>query len=287
VVNSDKKGASLMPSIRCRAWSGKSAAVGAACAAVAGILALSGPALAAPAHAKKPKPGTNLLFNGDFAKPGPVKHEGVAPTGWALVDLGVEKKPFGAAIGVYNAKGKYPPPKGNPNKADVADEAFYEGGSSLGVEGIGGEQTAKKFGSITQANNPQLSFSTVEHSAPEEANDTWAGSGIQINFTSGKKAYSLIYLYPWTTTTKPPYSAKPVNSATAKYILEKPITFNKWVTLKPVSLSTGIQKQFKVKSYKITDVIFVDLENTVNSGSSPYPNMDGYFADLALTEGKA
>jgi hypothetical protein len=274
-----------MPTTRCRTWSGKSAAVGAACAAVTGVLALSGPALAAPAHANKPKPGTNLLVNGDFAKPAPTV-KGVTPTGWSLVDLGVEKKPYEASIDSYNAKGEYPPPKGDPNKSGIADNVFYEGGSSLGVEGIGGEQAAKTFGSITQANNPQLSFSTVEHSGPENANATWAGSGIQINFTSGKKAYSLIYLFPWTATGTA-YTAKPANTATVKYILEKTIKDNDWVTLKPASLNNSIAGQFKVKSYKVTDVIFAVLENTVNATKSPYPNENGYFADLAITEGKA
>lgn len=76
-------------------------------------------------------------------------------------------------IGIYNAKGKYPPPKGNPDKSDVACEVFYEGGSSTGVEGIGGQQTSSTFNSITQANNPQVSFSNVETFSPEVKVADW------------------------------------------------------------------------------------------------------------------
>ena len=37
----------------------------------------------------------------------------------------------------------FPPPTGNPNKQDIAVEAFYEAGTATGIEGIGGEQTSQ------------------------------------------------------------------------------------------------------------------------------------------------
>jgi hypothetical protein len=259
-------------------WRGRTA--GAVLGAVAGLAALSGTALAAQAT---PAPGTNLLVNGTFAKPGPAKHEGATPTGWKLVDLGAETKPFNASIGAYNAKGMFPPPMGNPNKQDIAVEAFYEAGTATGVEGIGGEQTSATFGSVTQANNPQVSFSDLENKAPETMLAKWAGGGLEIDFTHAKKSFSLIYLNPWT----PPagkYASKPVNSATTKYIFGPTLKLDKWNTQQARSLNADVKQQFKLTSYKVTDVRFIDLEDTT-SAASPFPNMDGYVANVALNEG--
>jgi hypothetical protein len=269
-----------------RALTWRSKAAGIAIGAVAGLAALSGTALAAPATgaAKLPKAGTNLLVNGDFAKPGPAKNEGDPPTGWTLVDLGAETDPYSASIGVYNAKGKYPPPTGNPNKADIADNVFYEAGTATGIEGIGGQQTtfAKP---ITQANNPQVSFSNVEVTGPETTVADWAGSGLQIIVTSGKKTDTLIYLNPWAPPTGT-YSGAPVNTATTKYILGPALAASTWNTQAARSLNTDIAAQFKLKSYKVASVTFINLEDTTSS-ASPYPNMNGYMADLAITEGSA
>jgi hypothetical protein len=44
--------------------------------------------------------------------------------------------------------------------------------------------------------------------------------------------------------------------------------------------------QFGWKLFQITAVTFVDLEHTANAGS-PFPNMDGYLSDVAVTEGPA
>jgi hypothetical protein len=262
------------------------AAVVAACAA-AGLVAVTAalPAAAAPVAHRLPKPGKNLIHNGDFAVPGPAKHEGATPTGWKLVKLGAEKKPYSAAIGVYNAKGTYPPPKGNPNKSDIADEAFYEAGTSTGVEGIGGQQTSAKFGSITQANNPQVSFSDVEHSAPEAGNSAWAGTGLQFTFTSGKKSYTLTYFNQWTAY-KSTFRKHPLNTKTTKYIIGPTLKLDIWHTTKTFSLNASLRRQFGLTTYRIKDVIFADLEHTINS-AYPYANMDGYFADLTIAEGKA
>jgi hypothetical protein len=272
-----------MPSIR--HWTWRTRAACAASCATAALMALSGTALAAHSPRTLPKPGKELLYNGDFALPTAKKYNGQTPAGWKLVLLGAEKKPYSAGIGVYNAKGQYPPPKGNPNKSDIADEAFYEAGTATGVEGIGGQQLPAKFGSITQANNPQISFSDVEHSAPEAKNAAWAGTGLQFSFTSGKKSYTLIYLNPWTAY-KSTFTKKPVSTKTTKYVLGKTLTTDTWYTWKAFGLNAGISKAFGLKTYTLTAVTFIDLEDTI-SAAYPYANMDGYFADLSIAEGKA
>jgi hypothetical protein len=269
-----------MPGIRYRIWQATAVA---AAGTVAGLLALTGTATAASAAAHLPRPGKNLLYNSDFAKPGPDKN--LPPTGWSLALLGVEKRPYSASIDVFDAKGKYPPPKGNPNKSDIADEAFYESGTATGVEGIGGQQTPARFKSISQANNPQVTFSDVEHSAPAATNAAWAGSGLQISFTHGKRDYQLIYLNLWTAY-KSTYTKKPVSTATTKYVLGSTLKSDVWFTPKhPFGLNQSIKKLFGLKTYQVTAVTFVDLEDTINS-AAPYANMDGYFADLAITEGR-
>ncbi len=272
-----------MATIRNSTW--RAAAACTACGAAIGLVALAGTAAAAPTP-RTPKTGTNLLYNGNFEIPKPV-YDGVPPTGWKLVDLGAEKKPYGASINTYNATGQYPPPKGNPNKAGIADEAFYESGTATGVEGIGGQQTSAKFGSITQANNPQISFSDVESSAPAATNAAWAGSTVQISFTSGKSKTvdTLIFISPWTAY-KSTFTKKPVSSKTIKYVIGKTLVSKTWYTWKATSLNSAIKKAFGLTSYKVTAVTFADFEDTINA-ASPYANMDGYFADLAITEGKS
>jgi hypothetical protein len=271
-----------MPSSRCWTWRGKAA--GAAFGAVAGLLIMGGTASAATATPATPAPGTNLIKNGNFASPSLPANEGATPTHWTLVNLGAETHPYDASIGVYNSKGTYPPPKGNPNAKDVAVEVFYEAGTATGVEGIGGQQTSSTFGSITQANRPEVSFSNVETSAPEAKVADWAGNGLEIVFTSGGKTYTLVYLNPWTAY-KSTFSGKPANSATTKYILGPTLTADVWHTQKPLCLNTDIKKQFKLTSYKVSEVLFVNLEDTTDSGA-PYPNMDGYITDVAITEGR-
>jgi hypothetical protein len=273
-----------MPTLR---YSARCATAAVAACAAAGLLAVTAavPASAASAADKLPKPGKNLIINGDFASPGPAKHEGATPTGWKLVKLGAEKKPYDAAIGAYNAKGQYPPPAGNPNKADIADEAFYEAGSATGIEGIGGEQNSAKFGDITQANNPQVSYSTVEHSASESTNAAWEGAGLEIVVVASKKVYTLIYYNQWTAY-KSTFTHKPVSTKTTKYVIGRTLVLDKWYTSKTFGLNAALKKAFGLTSYRIKDVIFADLEHTI-SAKYPYANMDGYFADLKIAEGKA
>jgi hypothetical protein len=269
-----------MPSLHGWTWRGKAAV--AALGAVAGLMALGGTASAAQGPST-PAPGTNLIHNGNFSKPKVATHEGAVPTGWKAVDLGAEKKPFNDAIGIYNAKGKFPPPAGNPNKSDIACEDFYEGGTATGVEGFGAQQTSTTFGSITQANNPQVSFSNVETLAPEAKVANWAGNGLQFDFTSGKKSFTLIYFSPWKASVGT-FKSKPANTATTKYILGPTLTLKKWNTWKTRSLNKDIKAQFKLSSYKVTSVTFANIEDTT-SPNTPFPNETSFFTDLSVTEG--
>ena len=261
----------------------RNTAAGAAVAAVAGLVALSGAAsaAAAPAASHLPKPGTNLVYNGTFALPKANLNTGKAPADWKLVLLGAEKKPYAAEIGAYDKSGTYAPPKGNPNKSDIAAQLFYEGGSDLGVEGIGGQQALK---SVTQANNGQVSFSVAQYLAPATTVATWAGSGLEVVFTAGKYTDTLVYFNPLTPSSGK-YSSKPSNSATLKYLTGPALKVKEWYTWKARSLSADIKKEFGATSYKVDYVRYVNLEDTIDSGS-PYPNVTSYFADLALTEGK-
>jgi hypothetical protein len=276
-----------MPSYPRLTWRTKAA--GAAVCAAAGLVALAGTAsaTAAPATTRLPKPGTNLIHNGNFASPGPATHEGATPTDWSKIDLGAEMKPFSASINAWNAKGEFPPPKGNPDKSDIAAEIFYEAGTSVGVEGFGGQQTRAQFGRITQANNPMVSFSDVAHKAPGMLLSDWAGSGVEVVIGAGKHTDTLIYFNPWMSTTGP-YSSKPANSPTVKYIMGPTLSVGEWTTWKPRSLNADIKKEFGIKFYPVLDVRIIVLEDTVNSGGSkgPFPNMDAYVSDLAITEGK-
>jgi hypothetical protein len=64
------------------------------------------------------------------------------------------------------------------------------------------------------------------------------------------------------------------------------LTAPKWATWKARSLNADILKEFKLKTFTVKDVRVIDLEDTI-SAAAPYPNMDGYFADVAITQGKA
>jgi hypothetical protein len=271
-----------MRSFSRRAWS--VTAVGAAVGAALSLAAAGGPALAAHVAAR-PATGSSLISNGQFSVPGPAKAEGATPAGWQLVDLGAETKPFSASIGAYDAKGKFAPPAGDPDKNGIADNVFYEAGSATGVEGIGGQQSAFKVPAITQANNPQVRLADVEVTGPATSVAAWAGSGLEIDFTSGGASDSLIYLNPWT----PPagsYAGAPVDTATTKYIFGKTLTPKTWNAQLAWSLNTRIRQQFGLTSYTVSDIRFINLEDATSAGS-PFPNMNGYVADISVVEGPA
>jgi hypothetical protein len=232
-----------------------------------------------PASAS-PAAGTNLLVNGNFETG---FANGANPPDWTLTDLGAETDPYDATIDTDNASGPYPPPAGGPDPDGIADEAFYEAGSSTGIEGIGGEQTSSTFGSITQADDPQVGYSAVATDTPEATNSSWAGSALEINFTSESNSYTLVYFDPWQAYDST-FTGSPVDTATVKYIIGPTLTTDTWYTQSPRDLDTDITNEFGLNTFTVTSVVFADLEDTIDSGS-PYPNMDGYWADIALDEG--
>ncbi len=236
--------------------------------------------LSSPASAQ-PAPGTNLLVNGNFETN---FVNGGTPTGWSKTDLGAETDPYSASIETDNASGPYPPPAGGPDPEGIADEDFYEAGSALGVEGFGGEQTSSTFGSISQADDPQVSFSLAPTDSPEAKNSQWAGSAFEVNFTSYPVNYTLVYFYPWVAYAGS-FSGTPANTSTVKYIIGPTLTTDEWYTQPARDLNSDIENEFGLSSYTVTSVVFADLEDTINSSESPYPNMDGYWADLSLDEG--
>jgi hypothetical protein len=263
---------SMISTYRRGIWLGRATA--GAASVLAGAMLFAGPASASPA------PGTNLLINGNFHTS---FSENSQPVDWNLLYLGAETAPYDATINAYDENGQYPPPSGNPDSLDTADEAFYEAGSATGVEGIGGQQTSSTFGSITQADDPQVSYSTAYTDAPEAKNSSWAGSALEVAFTSGGQNYTLIYFNPWTAYNST-FTGSPTNSATVQYIIGPTLgAADTWSTQTPRDLNTDIDNSFGLTTYTVTSVTFADLEDTVNSGS-PYPNMDGYLADLDLAE---
>lgn len=249
-------------------------ATGAALGAV--TLALTAtPAFAATA------PGTNLLQNPSFAPPDQTANTN--PPGWDLAFLGAETNPYGAQINSYDATGQYPPPAGDPDPSGIGDEIYYEAGSATGIEGIGAEQTASTFGTVTQADDPQVSYSAVETNSPEASVAAWAGSIYEVDVTSGGQDYSLIYYNPWQAYNST-FSGTPTDSATTKYITGPALAPKTWYTQSPRDLNADLQSEFGLASYTVDDVIAGTLEDTTSS-AYPYPNMTGYVADVALTEG--
>jgi hypothetical protein len=249
----------------------------------ASVLLLSvmlSPLLASPASAS-PAAGTNLLLNGNFETN--FVQGATPPPDWSLINLGAETDPYGASIETWNAQGEYPPPAASPDPEGVADEVYYDAGSATGIEGIGGEQTSSTFGSITQADDPQVSYSALENSAPEATNSAWAGSALEINFSATPVNYTLIYFDPWQAYDST-FSGSPTNSATVKYIVGPTLNTKSWYTQSPRDLNSDIENAFGLSTYTVTSVVFADLEDTT-SAASPYPNMDGYFADIGLYEG--
>lgn len=261
-----------------RAWGGRAAGVAAGTAAM--LVLSAGMAWATPA------PGTGLIVNGNFTSPGVgTGNEGNPPTSWTVNDLGVETSPYDASIGTYDSSGRYPPPAGDPDPSGVAVELFYEAGSSTGVEGIGGEQTSATFGSITNTDGPQVSFAQVETQPPDTSVAAWAGSGLEVDFTSGATSYSLVYLDPWAASAGETFASSPASPApSTKYLVGPTLAVGAWSAQSPRDLDSDILSQFGLSTFTVNDVQFVELEDATNSGY-PYPNMDSYFTDVALAEG--
>ena len=261
----------------------RGAVAAAAGVAVSMFLLLPGSsALLANSASASPAPGSNLLANGNF-EAGFVN--GGTPPDWTVTDLGAETHPYEASIETDNsAAPEYPPPPGGPGPDGISVETFYEAGSSLGVEGIGGKQTSSTFGSVTQADDPQVGYSVAPTNAPEASNSAWAGSALEVNFTSGASSDTLVYFDPWKAYDST-FTGGPTNSATVQYIVGPTLSTDDWYTQTPRDLDTDIQNAFGMSTFTVTSVVFADLEDTINSTSSPYPNMDSYWSDVELNEG--
>ena len=77
------------------------------------------------------------LTNGDFSAPGT---NGSTPTGWSATTFGNDTSPYSLSINEYNSSGQYPPPAPLPGGASWASEAFYDVGSTTGIDGGGGNR---------------------------------------------------------------------------------------------------------------------------------------------------
>lgn len=248
-------------------------------AAAIGATAVAGLVAAPAATAATP----NLVTNGDFAQPGV---NGANPKGWALVNLGAETAPFKAAIATYDATGKFPPPAGIPGGEQFASEAFYQAGSSTGVEGIGGSQP---LSGVTNATNAQVAYSVAETNYPDPSLASWAGSVFQVDFTSGATSYSLRYFNPFTPGATP-YASAPTRAATVKYITGASLPNKAWFTAPTRNLTADIASQFGLSTFTVTGITYGDLENTTSAqgtngaGKTIYPNETSYWAGIGLTQ---
>ena len=245
------------------------------------LVAAAGTASAAPTVT--PAPGTNLLTNGSLAAPGT---DGAVPTGWTAVNLDDETAPYKTTdLAQFDATGTYPPPAPAPDASGFATEAYYAAGSATGPEGYGGRQTSATFGSITQADHPQVGFSTVESFAPNPSVAAWAGSVLQVVVASEGQTLTLRYLDPWTPASGT-YAGAPTDSATTRYITGPTLTKGTWTTTAARDLSADLSATFGVSAYTVSSVTFGDLEGTT-SAAYPYPNETSYWSDLSLAEGSA
>ncbi|HUB25962.1 MAG TPA: PEP-CTERM sorting domain-containing protein [Tepidisphaeraceae bacterium] len=239
--------------------------------AALGLVAVS--LTAGVAHA-----GVEQITNGSFQAPGV---EGATPNDWIATNFFNESGPYDANISTYDVDGQYPGPTGTPG-GDVAGnfstEAFYEAGNDTGVEGFGGSQSL----TVASSGDPQLSWSTAETDAPDPSVANWAGSAVEVDFTSGSNSYNLIFVNPFTSSGGA-YSLSPTSSdtSTTQYVVLSTLTDNTWYTQTPVDVPSYVLSQFGLSSFTINSVDFENLEDTSSSGY-PYPNMDSYWKNISL-----
>ncbi len=240
---------------------------------VAGVAALASTVFASSAYAYG-----GAISNGDFSAPGT---NGANPTGWTAVPLGADTTPYSNSINEYNATGTYPPPTPLPTGATWASEAFYDVGSTPGIDGAGGSQAVT---GIAESQDPQVSVSVAQTVAPTPGNTAWAGAVFEVDFTSGAQSYALRYFYPFTPTTGS-YTGGPTNSATTAYIIGTTLTSKTWYTQPARDLTADINAAFGLSTYTITGVKYGDLEDAVTTTSSPYPNETSYWTLLSINPG--
>lgn len=225
--------------------------------------------------------GGNAVTNASFEQPGA---NGASPTGWTKVNLDGETKPFASSIGTYNAcpgspSGCFPAPQPVPD-GSFASEAFYQAGTNLGPEGIGGSQ---QLGTpVTSTEGRKLSFSTVETNSPDSSLVRWAGSVLELDLASGAQTYKLRYFAPFTPKPGETYSGAPTTSGTTGYVALAPLVAQRWTTFSGLDPASDAKQQLKLTSFTITGVVYGVLEDTTNAGGPPYPNETSYFDAIAL-----
>jgi hypothetical protein len=225
--------------------------------------------------------GGNAVTNGNFSAPGA---DQVTPTDWTPTNFGAETAPYSANINTNDVNGAYPPPSGQPGgnvAGNYSVEAFYEAGSSTGVEGFGGAQTLAS--PVVSSSDPQISWYTAETETPATTVASWAGSMVDVEFTSSSTSYQLVYLNPFTPATGS-YSANPTASGTTttKYVVLAALTSGSWYDQTARDIPTDVEAQFGISSFTVTAVEFGDLELTTSS-AYPYPNMGSYWDDISMT----
>lgn len=247
--------------------------MGLRCVGAVGVAALCGTALASPAFAYG-----GAVTNGDFSAPGT---NGATPTDWTAVPLGADTTPYENTVNAYNASGTYPPPAPLPSGATWASEAYYDVGSTAGIDGAGGSQPIT---GLTQAQDPQVSFSVAQTYAPTPGNTAWAGSVFEVDFTSGGTNYVLRYYNPFTPVSGT-YTGGPTSTATTAYVVGTTLTDKTWYTEPTRDLSNDINAAFGLSSYTVTSVEYGNLEDAVTVTSSPYPNETSYWTLISLSTG--
>jgi hypothetical protein len=224
--------------------------------------------------------GTETITNGNFES---TAGNGSTPTSWTPANFGAETDPYYASIDTYDSTGAYPPPAGMPGgnvAGNYAVENFYEAGDSTGVEGVGGSQTLSS--PVASSSDPQVSWSTAETGAPDPSVADWAGSAVELDFTSGLSSYQLVFINPFTPSSGS-YSASPTSSDTAstKYVVLSTLTSGTWYSQPALDVPSAIFAQFGLSSFTINTVDFENLEDTTDSGY-PYPNMNSYWKNISL-----
>jgi hypothetical protein len=129
-----------------------------------------------------------------------------------------------------------------------------------------------------------LSWSTAETYFPPTASADWAGSAVEVDFTSGASSYQLRYINPFTPSSGS-YSASPTgaDTATTKYVVLSPLTDGAWYTQPAVDVASGISAQFGFTSFTITAVDFINLEDV--TATYPYANMTSFWKNISLVPG--
>jgi hypothetical protein len=218
------------------------------------------------------------ITNGDFSSPGT---NGATPTGWTAAPLGADTAPFSNSISEFDSAGQFPPPTPLPTGATWASEAFYDVGSTPGVDGAGGSQV---LSGVDQSEDPQVGFSVAQSFAPTPGHAAWAGSVFEVDLTSGGQSFVLRYFNPFTPLTGS-YTGGPTSSGSTAYIVGTPLANKVWFTQSDRDLNADVNSAFGLSNYSVTGVKYGDLEDAVTTSTSPFPNETSFWTLLSLSPG--